>query len=866
MNFNSFENEIIEYWKEENIIQKVKQLRINCPIWEYIDVLTFINDKPMYYHLLVSAIKDIMARYMSQKGYQITNQIGFDCHCLSLEQEAEKVVGKVYPNDDLEKLKIFNNECRNIIYNCSEEWYNSLGHFDKEQNYKTSDLKYMESLWWAFKKLWDDGLIYQSKKVMPYSPKCESLLSNVEAISNYHERTDISVYVKFKLYESDECLLIWTTSPWSLFANQGICINKNLEYQLVKLSNEKIWIAKECVQKLFKDQNYKILSNIKGSTFIGLRYEPIFPINDFNNYRIYSDSRVQAITGTGLVHLAPLFGEDDMRIMEIKKFPDYLVNSQVKFNISYIVNNVNIKDKFVMDTSSDIVIHLKNTNQAFKSEIIKHNYPYCWRTNFPLINIATDAWFINVQKIIPDKFTKDWCISKNKVWGTPIPIWMNDNGDKICIGSVKELEELTGKLFTDIHLDSLNLIEFTNNRGTFKRTFGVLDNYFESGMAGLSRFGYPECKTKSFPINFIAEYSDENVYWFYILNILSTALNYSPSFKNVKLNKLIINEDNTKISNPNIIIKKYGADIFRLYMIGEKDLVNIRTKIISYYDTHLLLNDCLFDHSRLILSNNQLDKWIKMKLIQTCQCVYKHVENFELSSIPSHIYQFIDILCNIFIKLSINRLKGRISVFTHDESTSTLYFILKDFNILLAPLIPHLSEYFYKSLPHENLLSVHFETINIKSILDYKLDNNLLDGFYSVNELFDAVYKLRKQINKPKYYTLDKLVLYTELSNISIYQNFICKELNIKNLIIKSADLLGKIYRPNKELLYKIFNKEANKYINMIERGDICWIGCSSNYYTYDYNLYPIENMIGCKFNYTNTKGDISQSLLYLMY
>jgi len=908
MDFNKFEKEIINYWETEDITNQIKKARINSPTWQFLDGPPFVNGTPHHGHLLVSAIKDTMARYMSQKGYQITYQIGFDCHGLPLEQEAEKTVSKVSPNDTLDKLIIFNDECRKIISNCSEIWYETLGRlgrqFDKSQTYKTCDLKFMESLWWAFKKLFDDGLIYQSKKVMPYSPKCETPLSNFEAGSNYQERTDLSVYVKFRLLDSEESLLIWTTTPWSLFANQGICVNAEFEYQLVSFANEKLWVAKEFVEKLFKDQDYKILSTILGSTFIGLRYEPIFPINNFNNYRIYADPYVQNTTGTGLVHLAPMFGEDDMRVMKTTNIPDYLVNSQVKFNISYIVNHVDIKDKFVMDTSTDIVIHLKNKHQAFKSEKIKHNYPYCWRTDFPLIYMATDAWFMNVQKIIPEliennkqiiwypahvgterfanwiKDSPDWCLSRNRVWGTPIPIWMNEHGEKICIGSVQELEDLTGQKFTDLHLDSLNSVEFTNEKGTFKRTFGVLDCWFESGMAGLARFGYPECKTKSYPVDFIAESLDQTRGWFYTLNVLSTALNHTPAFKKVIVSGLILAEDGKKMSkrlgnytSPNYLIEKHGADIFRLYMIGspaakaesfcfkDSDLVDITRKIIPYYNAHLFLKECSIEQYHNIISNNQLDKWIKMKLIEISQYIYKNIENLELTSIPNHIYRFIDILCNIYIKLSRERLKGYVSELAQNECISTLYYILYDFNKLLVPFIPHLAEYFNKILFNK---SIHLEIININSILDYKLDKNLLNGFYSVNELLETVRNLRQQINKPMFYPLDKLFLYTESPSIIEYQDVICKELNIKNIDIKSTNLLSKIYRPNKGLLCKIFKKEANKYITLIEQGDILWDGCLSDYYTFEYNLDPIENMIGAKFNYNNSNGIISQSILYL--
>ena len=363
MDFNKTELDIINYWDESQLHETLEETRKNCPKWEFLDGPPFVNGTPHHGHLLVSAIKDTMARYMSQKGYAISYQIGFDCHGLPLEQEAEKTIGKVSPYDSIEKLQVFNDKCREIISSCSEVCYQTLGRlgrqFNKSETYYTSDFKFMESLWWAFKNLWDQELIYRSKKVMPYSPQCETPLSNFEAGSNYQERTDVSVYVKFKVENSNESLLIWTTTPWSLFANQGICVNPELAYNLVCVNigevQENLWVCSDIIESFFVGErsDYKVVKTVAGSELVGINYTPIFPLDNYSNYQVYSDSYVTNKTGTGLVHLAPLFGEDDMRVMKANGYqdsmlPEHLIDTQCKFTFDH--DKLNVKSRFVIDT------------------------------------------------------------------------------------------------------------------------------------------------------------------------------------------------------------------------------------------------------------------------------------------------------------------------------------------------------------------------------------------------------------------------------------------------------------------------------------------------------------------------------------
>ena len=956
MDIPEIEKIIKTFWNTNNIKDKIFESKKDKPEWLFLDGPPFVNGSPHHGHLLVSSIKDVFARYMSQKDYQINYQIGFDCHGLPLEQEAEKKVGKVSNSDSLEKLTIFNNECRDIISNCSEIWYDVLEklgrRFYKDQTYYTSNIEFMKVIWWAFRKLWDLGLIYKSKKVMPYSPLCETPLSNFEATSNYQEKTDISIYIKFKIMNSNEYLLIWTTTPWSLFANQGVCVNPEFIYYLIEYKDQLFWIG-DFADKLFSD--YVIIKTVLGKDLINIEYEPIFKIKDYNNYKVYADTYIQNTSGTGLVHLAPLFGADDMRVMidnkyDINELPYYIINNQIKFNIDYIINEINIKNKFVMDASTDIVIHLKKLNFIFKSEKIKHSYPYCWRTDYPLIYLATDAWFLNVKKIIPqmiennkniqwypshvgtDRFANwikdapDWCLSRNRVWGTPIPIWINDNdsNDMICIESIEELEKYTGNKYDDIHVDKIHNVTITIDGAIYRRTNYIFDCWLESGLAPLARFGYPKCKELSYPVDFITESLDQTRGWFYTLNVLSTALFNKHAFNKVIVSGLILDSNGKKMSkrlnnytSPDNLINDYGADILRLYLVGspaskgepfsfkDKDLFDITKKLIPYYNAHLFLLEYSNNLStKSELSNNKLDKWIINRFTIFANDVYTNMERLEITSIPNIIFNFIDLLTNSYIKLSRTRLKSN----SDFSGLNTLLTVLYNFDIIISPFIPHLTEFFHieliKVLPKDfvfySLLlnkycvfseSIHMNIIDINIINSniINIDKNLLDGFYSINELLECVRNLRQKINKPIYYPLNNIELYTNNNYISEFSDIICSELNIKHLIIKSLNEIKKEYKTNKSIIGSIYKKNANIIINIIENKDnnysydnilnilhddsnIVITSNTNNIFdvlpeTYYYCNYIIEeknNMIADKFIFYNKDNINNQSIVYL--
>ena len=901
MDFKLAEDNVRNHWKESNLQERIKISRQQDGLgkWAFLDGPPFVNGSPHHGHLLVSTIKDTMARYHSQKGYEISYQIGFDCHGLPLEQKAEEKVGKVSPTDSLDCIKVFNDCCREIIGNCSEVWYDVLGQlgrqFDREETYYTSSFEYMKELWKAMKTLWDKDLIYVSKKVMPYSPLCETPISNFEANSNYKERTDISVYTRFKLKDKNEYLVIWTTTPWSLLANQGICVNPDLMYALVESNNEQYWVSNNAIHTLFNEEIVMVVKICSGKELQGLEYEPIFNHSTLP-YRVYCDSYVKDDTGTGLVHLAPLFGEDDYRVMNVSsdQLPSHLIDSQVRFLVD--IDQLPLKGRFVMDTALNLTIHLKKTGHVMKSEKIKHNYPHCWRTDAPLVYLACDAWFIRVQTIIPQilennakinwypkyvgterfanwiKSAPDWCFSRNRTWGTPIPIWTSSSGKMKCIGNVKELEVLTGRTLNDLHLDHIGNVEFELDGEVYKRTFGVLDCWFESGMAPLGR-----------EVEFIAESLDQTRGWFYTLNVLSTALYNRPAYKNVIVSGLILAEDGKKMSkrlmnytNPVDIMNAYGSDVLRLYLLGcsaskaesfcfkDKDLVDISRKLIPYANAIHIFNESkmmyggTLEFIGTVNSKNKLDNWIYHMFHTLRNKVYDHLEALELTAIPPLLYAFIEQLCNTYIKLSRDRLKSNSGTEDARESLQNLYYVLDNMNVLMVPFAPHLAEHFNTELTDND--SIHLRYINTK--VRVVPDESIVSRIDSLSELFETVRNMRGTLDIQMAYPLNELIIYSDTDGILEFGEVIKKQLNVKHIVIEPLEQLTKCYKAIRSVVGKRYKKDAAEIVKQIELGD--FTNCSDiDCYSVSYHMDEREGYISSKFEYIQNNIN-KEAIVYL--
>jgi len=681
--FPAMEEEILNFWEKNKIFEKSVNNPPNPPfrkgkspqppfakggIKDYVfyDGPPFATGTPHYGHIVASLMKDIVPRYWTMKGCRVERRWGWDCHGLPIENIVEKEM-KTKSKKDIEKMGVdkFNEQCRSKVLVYAKEWEKTVRRMgrwvDMKNAYKTMDLDYMESVWWVFKELWDKGLIYKDYRSMHICPRCETTLSQSEVAEGYKIVKDLSVTVKFELEdEPGTYFLAWTTTPWTLIGNVALAVGEKIDYVKAKIlpeaqiqkvgsdhyeiyKNEYVYIAKSILEKLDKDSRGFMFSGhtlkiegdeLKGSKFVGKKYKPLFDYyssdekleNRENGWKVYAADFVTTEEGTGIVHIAPAFGEDDMNLGKKEKLPfvqhvgmDGVIREEAK---DFAGMHVKPADD-VMKTDVEVMKYLDGKSLLFSKEKYEHSYPHCWRCETPLLNYATSSWFVKITKIkkkmlklakkinwVPAHIkegrfgnwlegARDWSISRQRYWASAIPIWECSCGERKVIGSVKELEKLTrlrprlrrgyggqegsggqgGEKITDLHKHVVDKITFACRKckGEMKRIPDVIDCWFESGSMPYAQMHYPfENKKKfeaNFPAEFIAEGVDQTRTWFYYLHAIATGIKGSHAFKNVVVNGIVLAEDGKKMSkrlknypDPMEVMEKYGADLLRYYL------------------------------------------------------------------------------------------------------------------------------------------------------------------------------------------------------------------------------------------------------------------------------------------------------------
>jgi isoleucyl-tRNA synthetase len=853
VNLVQFEHEMLEWWHKNDTFKQSLTHDKNQPDYVFYDGPPFATGLPHHGHLLAGTLKDIVPRYWTMRGYHVSRRFGWDCHGLPIEYEIDKQLG-LTTHEAVAKHGVsgYNEACRSIVNRYTQAWEKTitrLGRWvDFEHDYKTMDPNFMESVWWVFQQLWQKDLIYQGTKVVPYSSALETVLSNFEASSNYQQVQDPAITVLFKACDEDAYFAIWTTTPWTLPANLGICVGEKITYVLVQdtIKNLNFYMAKERFEALRTKDNLTPLKTCTGADLKGRRYQPIFPY--FENlktqgaFTLLTDDFVSLAEGTGLVHMAPAFGEDDHRVMQQAGCQATVcpIDSRSRFTQEV----THFSGQYVKDADKPIIQYLKQHNHLWRNETIVHSYPFCPRSDTPLIYRSIPSWYVAVEKIKPQllaankkihwvpehmqqgRFGKwlegarDWAISRNRVWGTPLPVWKNDTtGKTICMGSIAELETYTNTRVTDLHRDYVDDLTFTQNNepGVYRRISEVLDCWFESGAMPYAQNHYPfenkELFEKNFPASFIAEGLDQTRGWFYTLNVLSVALFNQPAFKNVIVNGMIMAKDGKKMSKrlrnytpPDELMETYGADALRLYMI-HSNLVKGQEQCFSDDGVRevarkILLpwyNACKFFTTYAHIDGwhktqhyhkpiTILDHWLSSRIQSLTQTINQHMEQYHLYKVVPQLVGFIEALTNTYIRLNRERYWGKDLSPDKQAAYSTLFDTLMQLSCLMAPFVPFLSEFIYQQLrpfmTTKQPKSVHLcpypqaHTTAIQPPLEkalIRLEQILILGRQMRN---DAKIKIKVPLKCLTIIHKDQTVL----DELQRFENVMQKELNIQKL------------------------------------------------------------------------------------
>ena len=765
--FAKNEEAVLKLWESEGTFAKSLEQRRGAPVFRFYDGPPFATGLPHYGHLLAGTIKDIVPRYQTMRGHYVERRFGWDCHGLPIEALAQEALGVNGAYEIRQHgVEAFNEQCRAMVLRYVSQWRETVTRMgrwvDFDNDYKTMQPSFMESVWWVFKQLWDQGRIYKSHRIMPYSWKLSTPLSNFEAGSNYKDVQDPAVTVRCRVTQgahpawgNEAYLLVWTTTPWTLLTNFAICAGPEIDYLAVKDADGAVYILAESrLTAVFgKNPKVEILEKLKGTELKGLHYEPIFPYykDKPNAFVVLTDSYVTTTDGTGLVHNAPAYGEDDFRVCSAAGIT---LEDPMDEGCAFTAPAPEAwRGRFCKDCDKDIIRELKQNGKLVHQGTIVHAYPFCDRTDTPLIYRAIDAWYVRVEdlheRLTANNATvhwqpeavganrfgnwlrdaKDWNISRNRFWGSCLPIWINDDDpeDRICVGSVAELEALSGQKITDLHKHIIDKVVIRKDGHTYHRTPEVLDCWFESGSMPYAQQHFPfsgkELDT-FFPADFIAEGLDQTRGWFYTLLVLGTLLFGKAPYKNVVVNGLVLAEDGKKMSkrlknypDPKHVIDTYGADALRLYLINSP-VVRAENLRFSEAGVKQLLRDLLipwwnaysffvtyanadgFDEPDVArpTSPHVLDRWIVSSMETLIADVSIAMDAYDLQKAVRPFVDFIDALTNWYIRRSRRRFWKSEDDADKRHAYRTLRYVLVQLSKVAAPFCPFVSEQIYRNL------------------------------------------------------------------------------------------------------------------------------------------------------------------------
>lgn len=895
--FSEIEREILSYWKEDNVFEKSITTREGKPSFKFYEGPPTANGKPGIHHVISRAIKDLVCRYKTLRGFQVYRKAGWDTQGLPVEIEVEKSLG-IKSKDDILKLGVekFNQACRESVFKYLKEWENlteRMGYWvHLEDAYITYKNEYIESVWWSLKKFFDGGKIYRGYKIQPYCPRCETPLSSHEVAQGYEDVKDPSVYVTFKIKDGQGFdgfeFLVWTTTPWTLISNVALAVGPEIDYVKIRFTktDDKLILAKDRLSVI--SQEYEVLGELKGKELENVEYEQLMPYvkPDKKAFYVAAGDFVTTEDGSGIVHIAPAFGEDDYQLSRKYDLP---VMQPVDKSGKFTAEVTDFAGRFVKEADEDIILKLKAEHKLYKKEKYTHSYPHCWRCHSPLLYYARESWYINTSsykdKMIeinkqinwypPETGTgrfgnwleenRDWALSRDRYWGTPLPIWGCTDDNKcdckyMAIGSIAELKEKAVN-FSEVYPDENNIdlhkpfidrikIKCDKHDCILTRVEEVIDAWYDSGSMPFAQYHYPfenkELFEQNYPADFIAEAIDQTRGWFYSLHAIGTFVFNDKAYRNLIVNAHILDKAGQKMSkhvgnivDPFEVMEKYGADILRWYLISssppwrpkmfnEDDLVEVKNKffdtLINTYRFFVLYCNLLGVNREDLKENRvpynerpEIDRWIISALHSLEKKYIELMDSYDITRAARLVSEFtVDDVSNWYVRRNRKRFRNPADERDKLAAYSTLYEVLEGIFKLVSPVAPFLPEKLYRELTGDE--SVHLAHLDLPD--EKEIDEKLEAEMKIAEKIVYLVRSMRVQFNLKTRQPLRQMLIAvsdeSDKASIDKMKDVILEEVNIKEL--NFVDMQSSIIKRRAKLNFKLAGPKYGKDVKKVQQ------------------------------------------------
>jgi isoleucyl-tRNA synthetase len=883
----ALETEVLEFWRERDVFQKTLDQTEGKPQFSFNEGPPTANGKPGIHHVLARSFKDIFPRYKTMRGYHVPRKAGWDTHGLPVEHEVEKELGIFDKKEIEEKVGIaeFTKRCRDSVMRYIGDWEKMterMGFWvNLDEAYYTLNNTYIESVWNLLQKIWDKDLIYRGYKVVPYDPRIGATLSSHELALGYKDVEDPSITVRFKMRgEDDTYFLVWTTTPWTLPSNLALAVGTDIDYSFCESEGQVLIVAEALREAVFRDIEHAVVKTVKGAELVGVRYEQLFTyleVDAANAFQVFAADFVSTESGTGIVHTAPAYGVDDLALGQANDLP---VVHAVGLDGHFVDEVEPVKGLFFKDADKPLIRLLKERGMMFRSERYLHSYPFGWRTGDPILYYAKNAWYIRTSKFrdrmtelnqtinwVPEhikdgRFGKwlennvDWALSRERFWGTPLPVWTDGEGEYHCIGSIAELEELTGKELSelDLHRPAVDEITFQKDGKTWQRVPEVIDCWFDSGAMSYAQWHYPfenEDKfEKHFPADYICEAIDQTRGWFYTLHAIATLVSDSVAFKNCICLNLIVDKDGKKMSksvgniiNPYDVFDTVGADALRWYFLARlspdvpkrvsvdivadvaSSFINTFWNTYGFFVLYARLDDV--DLSKQIAPEDrpEIDRWALALLHKTIATVTESLDNFDAKTAGEALESFVDQLSNWYVRRNRRRFWKSTDPDDTQAAYLTLYECLNAAHKLMAPFVPFLAENIYQNLVR-NVDSNAPESVHMADwpVAEASWEN---DGLLFDIDVVQKVVGLARQAREQSgVRTRQPLALLrvrapddAALKALDVHKDQILEELNVKGIEFIARDDVHVNYqiKPNLPVLGKRLGQEIPQIRKALE-------------------------------------------------